>query len=210
MPYSNRNAKMLDAVCLHLSPFPMCTYSHAWNWNLWILTYHLDGLMQDCSNSIANALELLQSCTKPSISTFNFTTVWGMLDTTADIALWSWFLLLTCGGIGENYVIYDWGSDVITLDRTGGDCIALSSVSSSQSDLDGNRGNLLDLSWTCDAVVAPHSACCCPVLCTQPWWYWHFVCCGCGSNTCIHLTHWGQDKMVAILWTAFSTHFSRM
>ena len=26
-----------------------------------------DGLKQDCSNSIANALELLQSCTKPSI-----------------------------------------------------------------------------------------------------------------------------------------------
>ena len=26
--------------------------------------------MQDCSNSIANALELLQSCTKPSISSF--------------------------------------------------------------------------------------------------------------------------------------------
>ena len=25
------------------------------------------GLAQDCSNSIANALELLQSCTKPSI-----------------------------------------------------------------------------------------------------------------------------------------------
>ena len=28
---------------------------------------HIDGLAQDCSNSIANALELLQSCTKPSI-----------------------------------------------------------------------------------------------------------------------------------------------
>ena len=28
----------------------------------------MDGLVQDCSNSIANALELLQSCTKPSIS----------------------------------------------------------------------------------------------------------------------------------------------
>ena len=28
---------------------------------------HIDGLMQDCNNSIANALELLQSCTKPSI-----------------------------------------------------------------------------------------------------------------------------------------------
>ena len=29
---------------------------------------HVDGLVQDCSNSIAIALELLQSCTKPSIS----------------------------------------------------------------------------------------------------------------------------------------------
>ena len=28
---------------------------------------HIDGLVQDCSNSIANALELLQSYTKPSI-----------------------------------------------------------------------------------------------------------------------------------------------
>ena len=26
---------------------------------------HVDGLVQDCSNSIANALELLQSCPKP-------------------------------------------------------------------------------------------------------------------------------------------------
>ena len=25
----------------------------------------IDGLVQDCSNSIANALELLQSCTEP-------------------------------------------------------------------------------------------------------------------------------------------------
>ena len=28
---------------------------------------HVDGLVQDCSNSIANALELLQSCAKPSM-----------------------------------------------------------------------------------------------------------------------------------------------
>ena len=28
---------------------------------------HFDGLVQDCSISIANALEILQSCTKPSI-----------------------------------------------------------------------------------------------------------------------------------------------
>ena len=27
----------------------------------------IDGLLQDCSHSIANALRLLQSCTKPSI-----------------------------------------------------------------------------------------------------------------------------------------------
>ena len=31
---------------------------------------HIDGLVQDCSNSIANAMELLQSCTKPSIYIF--------------------------------------------------------------------------------------------------------------------------------------------
>ena len=30
------------------------------------IPYIIDGLVQDCSNSIANALELLQSCTKPS------------------------------------------------------------------------------------------------------------------------------------------------
>ena len=36
------------------------------NWNLQIHLY-VDGLVQDCSNSIANALELLQSCTKPSM-----------------------------------------------------------------------------------------------------------------------------------------------
>ena len=30
-------------------------------------TLYIDSLAQDCSNSIANALELLQSCTNPSI-----------------------------------------------------------------------------------------------------------------------------------------------
>ena len=29
--------------------------------------FHIDGLVQDCSISIANTLEILQSCTKPSI-----------------------------------------------------------------------------------------------------------------------------------------------
>ena len=30
-------------------------------------TFHVDGLVQDCSISIANALEMLQSCPKPSM-----------------------------------------------------------------------------------------------------------------------------------------------
>ena len=35
---------------------------------------HIDGLVQDCSNSIANAMELLQSCTRAS-------TLWNLLIT---------------------------------------------------------------------------------------------------------------------------------
>ena len=34
--------------------------------NLHLSEGYSDGLMQDCSNSIANTLELLQSCAKPS------------------------------------------------------------------------------------------------------------------------------------------------
>ena len=37
------------------------------NFNFLVLKY-IEGLVQDCSNSIANALALLQSRTKPSIS----------------------------------------------------------------------------------------------------------------------------------------------
>ena len=33
---------------------------------------HVDGLVQDCSNSIANALELLQFCTEPSMLCYIF------------------------------------------------------------------------------------------------------------------------------------------
>ena len=32
-----------------------------------IVMEHIDGLAQNCSNSIANELELLEYCTKPSI-----------------------------------------------------------------------------------------------------------------------------------------------
>ena len=36
------------------------------------MSHDIDDLVQDCSNSIANTLELLQSCTKPSICTWLF------------------------------------------------------------------------------------------------------------------------------------------
>ena len=35
--------------------------------HLLLLMMYIDGLVQDCSISIANALEILQSCIKPSI-----------------------------------------------------------------------------------------------------------------------------------------------
>ena len=38
----------------------------AFIFQLMTLNDYIDGLAQDCSNSIANALELPQSCTKPS------------------------------------------------------------------------------------------------------------------------------------------------
>ena len=38
---------------------------HWWQRN--VRKFHITGFVQDCSNSIAKALELLQSCTKPSM-----------------------------------------------------------------------------------------------------------------------------------------------
>ena len=60
---------------LHCNKKTLEWYSSS-RWKGWLLTRdlgaskvedHMDGLVQICSNSIANALELLQSCTKPSI-----------------------------------------------------------------------------------------------------------------------------------------------
>ena len=36
---------------------------------------NIDGLVQDCSNSITNALKLLQSCTKPLICRLQMTAI---------------------------------------------------------------------------------------------------------------------------------------
>ena len=43
---------------------PMCDLGSPFLINM---LHHVNGLVQDCSNSIANTLELLQSCTKPSM-----------------------------------------------------------------------------------------------------------------------------------------------
>ena len=40
------------------------------NYSEIVIKIHIDGLVQDCNNSIAIALELLQSCTKPSMCTY--------------------------------------------------------------------------------------------------------------------------------------------
>ena len=42
-----------------------------WGWLINICWLHIDGLVQERCNSIANALELQQSCTKPSIRSHN-------------------------------------------------------------------------------------------------------------------------------------------
>ena len=41
----------------------MSYIKHHQQQNTFVNMWHIDGLVQDCSNSIANALELLQSCT---------------------------------------------------------------------------------------------------------------------------------------------------
>ena len=40
---------------------------------------NVDGLVQDCGNSIANTLELPQSCTKPSMLSWDYTVLWAFM-----------------------------------------------------------------------------------------------------------------------------------
>ena len=60
-----KHALICQLVSGHvLVVFPsLCKSSNSYK----CLRSHSNGLVQDCSNSIANALELLQFCTKPSI-----------------------------------------------------------------------------------------------------------------------------------------------
>ena len=68
-------------------------YREMWN-------AHSDGLMQDCGNSIANTLELLQSCTKASIFTgpktgYHFTLISQLLKVAALLSIKVCFQLVT-------------------------------------------------------------------------------------------------------------------
>ena len=49
---------------------PMLTKMHMASVHHSVLTGYIDGVVQNSSNSVANALELLQSCTKLSIFMF--------------------------------------------------------------------------------------------------------------------------------------------
>ena len=61
------------------------SHSHQFGNFLWIRL--IDGLVQDCNNSIANALELLQSCTNPSIwSCDPFRLQWKLLSWWCEIS----------------------------------------------------------------------------------------------------------------------------
>ena len=62
-------------------PLNLITHSPSLCFNQTIWRGNVDGLMQDCSISFANALETLQSCTKPSMSSIDlrqikFLSIW--------------------------------------------------------------------------------------------------------------------------------------
>ena len=60
--------------------------------------WHIDGLVQDCSNSIANALELLQSCASPRCLVYILTSLWFILPVSVSQCqrnpetLWCYFM----------------------------------------------------------------------------------------------------------------------
>ena len=66
--YTDRKVSKSKCVVRVVSPdgiAPLSCLQHVDNWIR--VPYNIDGLVQDCSNSSANALDLLQSCTEPSM-----------------------------------------------------------------------------------------------------------------------------------------------
>ena len=70
------------------------------------LRFHFDVLVQDCSNSSALAMELLQSCAKPSISYLPYTKLWVVFKMKHEGWFW-WINRLTSGVICVIARIYD-------------------------------------------------------------------------------------------------------
>ena len=69
---------------------------------------YIDGSVQDCSNSIANALELLQSCTKPSICILHISFMIQVPNSEGNLGWWNPHSLA---------VMFPRKSDVITTCR---------------------------------------------------------------------------------------------
>ena len=108
-----------------------------------VISYHdVDGLVQDCSNSIANALDLLQSCTKPLI--WSSSAMINFLQNTRNRSLITNqlgpdMLMHSCEPVATPMLVL-WSSS--SLARTP------SSFLSCKSDL-----YLLQLSWSCFVLI---------------------------------------------------------
>ena len=83
VPLDKISSKFLCGRCSSLL-YPVLQQS--WSGDVLVSSYqsihHIDGLVQDCSYSSALAVELLQSCSKPSISD-------NAVNFTVDVVLWT-------------------------------------------------------------------------------------------------------------------------
>ena len=56
-----------DSACLWMFGHDQWNNKRTWNTDPWPISILINGFMEDCSASIPKPLEMLQSCTKPSI-----------------------------------------------------------------------------------------------------------------------------------------------
>ena len=71
--YTRLQCMMLARLCMRTAFILVVSAVLWWKEIVEFLKPYFDGLVQDCSISIANALEILQPCTKPSVSWSNLT-----------------------------------------------------------------------------------------------------------------------------------------
>ena len=77
-------------------PYLRFYFFSTWSWK--IIPY-FDGLVQDCSNSSELAMELLQSCTKPSIYFFYFFSAYFFYY----FSIWTWKIIPYFDGLVQDY-----------------------------------------------------------------------------------------------------------